>query len=383
MNSTHNKETAVVKSKMNLLVYLAILGIGVICCCCSAVSGAKGSSPQVSKGSRPPVYYPAVRFAVMSDLHVYSSELGTQGAAFQADLMKDRKLLVETPALLDAAIRRINALPVDFVLITGDLTKDGEALNHKLVAEKLRMFSRNGKKVFVINGNHDLRNGAARRYSATGEQAVPSVTPAEFAAIYREHGYGAALARDPHSMSYVVEPVEGLWILALDSCRHQENKPAMDSESSGRFTPQTLAWIKQRLDQARAEGKAVIGMMHHGVLEHYHGNRRNFAEYVIDNHESVSRMFATNGMNLVFTGHFHAQDITSSLQPDRWLYDIETGSLATYPCPYRVITITQQTLTVHSERIPSIASHRDGFPKYARQSSQAASVRLATAALRK
>lgn len=381
MKPTHNKETAVVKSKTGLLACLGILGIEILCCSCSSVSGARDSSPAVSKGSRPPVSYPAVRFAVMSDLHLYSSALGTQGAAFQRDLMKDRKLLVETPALLDAAIRKINALPVDFVLITGDLTKDGEALNHKIVADKLRLLTRNGKKVFVINGNHDLRNGAARRYSATGEQAVPSVTPAEFAAIYREHGYGAALARDPHSMSYVAEPVDGLWILALDSCRHQDNKPAMAPETTGRFTSETLAWIKQRLDQAKAEGKAVIGMMHHGVLEHYQGNRKYYPEYVVDNHESVSRMFATNGMTLVFTGHFHAQDITSSVQPDRWLYDIETGSLATYPCPYRVITITDQTMTIHSERIPSIASHRGGFPNYARQSSLAASIRLATTAL--
>jgi hypothetical protein len=197
MKPTQNKETAVAKSRTDLLAWLGILGIGILCCSCSSVSGTKGSSPPVSKGSRPPVSYPAVRFAVMSDLHLYSSTLGTQGTAFQADLLKDRKLLVETPALLDAAIRKINALPVDFVLITGDLTKDGEALNHKIVAEKLRLLTRNGKKVFVINGNHDLRNGAAKRYSATGEQAVPSVTPAEFAAIYREHGYHFFRATGP------------------------------------------------------------------------------------------------------------------------------------------------------------------------------------------
>jgi len=375
MKPTQNKEFPVANSRTNLLARLVILGIGILCCSCTSVSGPKASIP--------PPSYPKARFAVMSDLHLYSSALGTKGAAFQSDLMKDRKLLVETPALLDAAIGEINALPVDFVLITGDLTKDGEALNHQIVAEKLRLLTRNGKKVFVINGNHDIRNGAARRYSATGDQAVPSVNTSEFAAITGDPVLGAPLARGPHSLSYVVEPVRGLWILALDSCRHQDNQPAMASESAGRFTPETLVWIKQRLDQARAEGKAVIGMMHHGVLEHYQGNRKNFAEYVIDNHESVSRMFAANGMNLVFSGHFHAQDITSSVQPDRWLYDIETGSLATFPCPYRVITITHQTLTVRSKRIPAIASHRDGFPEYARQSSLAASVRLATAALKK
>ena len=317
----------------------------------------------------------------MSDLHLYSKDLGIHGAAFKNDLAKDRKLLLETPELLDAAIAKINALPVDFVLITGDLTKDGEALNHQLVAAKLRLLTQTGKKVFVINGNHDIQNGAARRYSETGEQAVPSVTPAEFAAIYHDDGYGAALARDAHSMSYVVEPVKNLWILAMDSCRHQENRPARTPESAGRFTPETLAWIKQNLDKARAEGKTVIGMMHHGVLEHYQGNCKYYGEYVVENHERVSRMFAAGGMHLVFTGHFHAQDITSSVLPNRWLYDIQTGSLATYPCPYRVISIANQTLTVHSERIPSIASHRRDFQQYARQSSLDASARLATAAL--
>lgn len=364
-----------VNSKACLLACLALLGIGILCSSCSSVRGARSSNPSVP--------YPEARFAVMSDLHLYSKDLGTHGAAFRKDLAKDRKLLVETPELLDAAIAKINALPVDFVLITGDLTKDGEALNHKLVAAKLRLLTQNGKKVFVINGNHDIRNGVAKRYSEAGEQAVPSVTPAEFAAIYHDDGYGAALARDAHSMSYVAEPVKGLWILAMDSCQHQENKPSMTPETAGKFSPETLAWIKRNLDKARAEGKAVIGMMHHGALEHYQGNRNYYSEYVVADHEKVSRMFAGGGMNLLFTGHFHAQDVTSSLQPNRWLYDIETGSLATYPCPYRVISITNQTLTVHSERIPSIASHRRDFPQYARQSSLDASARLTAAALNK
>ena len=45
------------------------------------------------------------------------------------------------------------------------------------------------------------------------------------------------------------------------------------------------------------------------------------------------------GVNFVFTGHFHAQDIVlerSGLFKNN-LYDIETGSLVTYQAPYRII----------------------------------------------
>jgi 3',5'-cyclic AMP phosphodiesterase CpdA len=357
------------------LAILVFLGVGFLCLSCSSLPGK-----QVFMAAPP---YPDVRFAVMSDLHYHSAALGTNGAAFLNCATNGRKLLLETPELLDAAIERINALPVDFVLIPGDLTKDGEASNHQDVANKLKALAQNGKPVFIINGNHDLQNGRAQRFSETGAHPVPSVTPSEFATHYQDHGYGAALARDTHSLSYVVEPVKGLWIMALDSCRHRENQAAKEPETAGRFSPETLKWIQQNLDKAWSQGKAVIGMMHHGVLEHYQGNRKYYGAYLVKDHESVSRMFSAHGMRLVLSGHYHAQDITASDQKKPWLYDIETGSLATYPCPFRVITISHQVLTVHSERIKSIPSHSIGFTNYARQFLLSSSVHLATVALKK
>lgn len=45
-----------------------------------------------------------------------------------------------------------------------------------------------------------------------GDQVTPvaSITPAEFKEIYKDFGYEEALATDPGSLSYVVEPVKGL-----------------------------------------------------------------------------------------------------------------------------------------------------------------------------
>jgi hypothetical protein len=71
------------------------------------------------------------------------------------------------------------------------------------------------------------------------------------------------------------------------------------------------------------------------------------------------------------------------VQNNQWLYDIETGSLATYPCPYRFITISNQTLTVHSERIEAISSHPTEFTNHARQYLLSGTAHMATVALRK
>ncbi|MDR2542720.1 MAG: hypothetical protein LBC80_04630, partial [Treponema sp.] len=48
--------------------------------------------------------YPDVFFAVISDLHVYSAELGSSGAAFEKVMLSDRKLLLDSIDLLDFAI---------------------------------------------------------------------------------------------------------------------------------------------------------------------------------------------------------------------------------------------------------------------------------------
>ncbi len=67
----------------------------------------------------------------------------------------------------------------------------------------------------------------------------------------RELGYGAAIAQDPDSLSYVAEPVQGLRILALDSNRYKENPPGHHPIAGGAFSEQTLAWIQTQLITAQ------------------------------------------------------------------------------------------------------------------------------------
>src|SRR4030042_2549335 len=61
--------------------------------------------------------YPAVKFAVLSDPHFFSPDLGTLGEAFEEYLNKDRKLLRESSEIFKTAVHYIIQESPDFVLI--------------------------------------------------------------------------------------------------------------------------------------------------------------------------------------------------------------------------------------------------------------------------
>lgn len=328
--------------------------------------------------------YPETAFVVITDPHYYDTRLGTEGNAYQDYLNKDRKLLTESGEIIDAAVNAISRLSADFVLVCGDLTKDGEKVNHLSMAAKLKRIAASGKQVFVVPGNHDVENWEAVRYQGDQADPVPNVSARIFADIYRDFGYGAALQRDPDSLSYVVEPVPGLWLLALDTCKWRYSQPGRHSPIGGAYSSQTFQWIEQMLIRSKQAGKAVIVFQHHGILEHYPHNKKFYGHYLVDDFERAAGMFASFGVDLVFTGHFHAQDITLKRfdNPPGVIYDIETGSLVTAPCPYRRVTIgADQKAVIESRFISAIPSRPEDFTAYAADYVYNGTIKLADAKL--
>jgi hypothetical protein len=308
--------------------------------------------------------YPPARFAVFSDPHLFDASLGEDS--------NDHKLLRESGELLSAAIGEVEELSVGFLLIPGDLTRDGELQDHLVMARQLDAVVRTGVKVYVVPGNHDVLNPLAARFSASGKERVPTVTPASFAEIYAHCGYGDALMRDPGSLSYVAEPVPGLWLLAVDSANYAGNMSKGVPVAGGGLTQERVDWIELVLAEAQRRDKRVIVMMHHGVLEHFAGQAKYFGDYLVNGWQQVSRMLAAWNVRAVFTGHFHAQDIAmASTAEGKVLYDIETGSLVSFPNPVRSVEITGEQKMVITSRfirdLPSFAARGVDFWEYSRQ----------------
>ena len=301
--------------------------------------------------TRTPPVYPDVSFAVISDIHVYNPELGSSGAAFEKVLLSDRKLLLDSIDLLDFAINEILAADVSFVLVAGDLTKDGELVNHDIVAEKLGKFTDEGIRVFVVPGNHDVNCPDAVSFAGDKSSPVPSVSREEFARIYGDFGYNDAIKRDANSLSYICEITQDLWLLAVDVTRHMENVPEKHAIVSGKTNQQTVDWIAAALREAADKNIAVMAMMHHGFAEHWEGQAKLHPDYIIQDFANFTKFLASWNVRAGFTGHYHAHDITRSDFNGKYFYDIETGSLITAPCPIRYVQIINNEMNIRSDFI--------------------------------
>ncbi len=299
-----------------------------------------------------------LKIAVISDIHIMAPELLQQeGKAFHDYVIHDRKMLKESPALLGACIDKLLAEHPDVVLVTGDLTKDGEKLSHEYVSSKLlRPLKRAGIKVFVIPGNHDVNNPHAAVFRRDTLTRTSTVTSDEFARYYHDYGYGQAIQRDPYSLSYVVQLTDSTYLLAIDACKYEENDFDRNScVTGGRIKPETMNFIRQQVAYAKHNGYHILTMMHHGLVRHWKWQDKVMKDYLIDDWKKTAEVFVKLGLNIVFTGHFHAQDISVFGKKGKQVYDIETGSTVSYPMPYRLVYFIGKEMEIttgYVEQIP-------------------------------
>lgn len=311
------------------------------------------------------------RIAIASDLHVMAPELLiAPGAAFERALRSDRKLLVESAEITRQLVRELLDHQVDLVLIPGDLTKDGELVSHRLVASLLSPLREAGIRTYVIPGNHDIYNPLAAIFDGGERRHTDYITPDDFAEIYTHYGYDTTaediIERGPR-LSYLAEPTPGLWICAVDSNIYDTNIADNYPMTHGCLTPETHEWIREVGQRAEQEGKRVLMMMHHGVLEHFPLQSVIASEYLLKDWLHDSPKLADAGIEVVFTGHFHAQDAVARRFRSGTLYDVETGSPVTYPCPYRTATLRDDHLeiTSHHIQLTSELTHGLSLQEYA------------------
>ncbi len=312
-----------------------------------------------------------LKIAVVSDIHYMAASLlknnAASGAAFQAYLDQDPKLIEYSDPIFRQCISQVIAEKPDMLLVPGDLTKDGEKVSHQELLKLFRAFDNAHIKVFVVPGNHDVNNPESAQYDGDNASPAPTISATDFASLYADYGYAKALARDPHSLSYVSQAFPGLWIMGLDACEYEDNKNI--AIVGGRIKPETKQWALNWIAEAKKRHIVLFAMMHHGMVEHYAGQNQLDPGYVIDDYETIAHEFTNAGLSIIFTGHYHANDITSRTDGDNVLYDIETGSMVTAPCPYRIISVTGGEMNITTKYVRNISVRLPGdldFPTYSK-----------------
>ena len=287
------------------------------------------------------------KIAVITDTHVIAPELliNGGGTAWQNEVDNDRKLIDYSQEVFDYLVDKFKTDKPDLLLISGDLTKDGEKVSHQYVVNGLNELKSAGVKVYVIPGNHDI-GGKARAFDGDNAIDVENINSAMFASIYADYGY-TGTERDPNSLSYACEPITGLVLLGIDS-------------HSGSLSDATLDWVCQQANKAWKEGKQVIAMMHHLLFPHVLMGDQLIPTYNIANYETVRNRLADAGVRVILTGHMHISDIAMDWNADlkKTIYDVNTGSTISYPCDYRIMTLSEdmQTLDITTGSVTKLPS---------------------------
>ena len=313
---------------------------------------------------------PHLKIAVVSDIHyMHPSLLGENGAtglAFQNYVNQDPKMVQFSDPIFREVFAEIKKENPDILLVPGDITKDGEKISHQAMAQFFTQLRCGGIKVYVMPGNHDINNAKAKEYIGDKDYPVEMTSKADFESIYANFGYNTAIAKDPNSLSYITQLQPNLRLIAIDASKYEEYGPSGDV-AAGRIKPSTLEWILAQMAQAKQQHQTVFAMMHHNLIEHYAGQTQLDPGYVVDDWQHVANTLMDAGLKIIFTGHYHANDISSYAYNGNTLFDIQTGSLVTAPCPYRIITMKKEKLEVKTNTVQFIAADLPGgvnFPTY-------------------
>lgn len=277
-------------------------------------------------------------FFITSDLHHLSKELYDNGKAFEEFLMSgDGKLVQYSGELIDALIRDIELQRPDFLIITGDLTCNGEKKSHLELVEELEAVESAGTSVFVIPGNHDIQNPWAKQYIGDETLKAEYITKDEYLDLYDQFGYSEAVSKDRDSLSYLVMPTADTWLLMLDSSDFDRNTGKQYPEQGGALPSQTLKWIEHCADLAKENNARLLAVMHHSLLDHSEILNVN---YTLDNNDELLKVFHKCGIEVALTGHIHLQDIKTEQNEGNALLDIATSSLSVYPHQYGKMDFT-------------------------------------------
>ena len=280
---------------------------------------------------------PKTKIVVLSDPHVMAPELlVSNGYAWTKYMNGQRKMVDYSQALFDEMVIRLkDDIKPDLVLITGDLTKDGERLSHEYVKGKLDELRASGIRTLVIPGNHD-RGGSIDAVVYDNILTYPAevATDEWFATQYADYGYGESSEREATTLTYACEPVSNLVVIGIDS------------GIEGTLSAQTLSWVVDKAKAATVSGKRVIAMMHHPLIPHVTNAESLVPTYVVSNHDYIRNALIDAGIKVIFTGHFHTSDIAKDYNDEitKEIFDVNTGSLISYPCDYREVTISDDLM---------------------------------------
>lgn len=192
-------------------------------------------------------------------------------------------------------------------------------------------------------------------------------------------------------VSYLVEPVKGIWLLAIDANAYvpieklsgeKDNPKDFSGASIGYnnvllYKSHLIDWVKKVSAQAKEKGKLLIAFSHYPMVDFnddasaemeslFGVNKMQMKRVPV---EAVAQSFADAGLQIHFGGHMHINDTgVRATAQGTTLFNIQTPSLAAYVPAYKILTIhSSSEVEVETVVVDSVAKFDNLFPFYEKE----------------
>ncbi|MBQ8504125.1 MAG: metallophosphoesterase [Clostridia bacterium] len=301
-----------------------------------------------------------LKFYVMADPHFFDSALGCSGEEYEDFMHYEQKCFAETESINKSVFEFLKkADEADIVLIAGDLCFNGEKKSHEGFLKLLYELKDSGKKIYVVTADHDFKwkREDTFAFGENGRYSPEHTERDELFDMYKDFGFGDAIAEDKEHLSYVAQLSEDVRLMALNCDLKKDGKYY--------FFDEQLEWIEQQAKKAREDNQTIVAMCHYPILPGQPLFSLISPMLIRDAHKFAT-FLADNGIHIIFTGHMHNQSINELItKKGNKLYDITTGSIIADPAFLRLVSINdEKTVEIKSIPTPDFEWDTDDCKKY-------------------
>ncbi|PJJ09303.1 calcineurin-like phosphoesterase family protein [Flavobacterium sp. 1] len=188
--------------------------------------------------------------------------------------------------------------------------------------------------------------------------------------------------------SYLVEPIKGVWLLAIDANAYVPNQKLSGladnpHDFSGAsigynnvliYKKHLIDWVKKVAAEAKQRGKILIAFSHYPMVDFnddtspemklLFGSNKMQLDRVPN--EEVAQTFADAGIQIHFGGHMHINDTgVRTTAKGNTLFNIQTPSLAAYMPAYKILIVhSNSEVEVETVVVGSVPKFNSLFPFY-------------------
>lgn len=278
-------------------------------------------------------------FWVISDTHLIADSLHDHGQAFsQMQKTSQGKDLYYQETALSAFVRMAQKKKPAAIVVTGDVTFNGERVSAEKFAEIFKPLEET--QLLVLPGNHDIYDGWAREFRGKKQYYAGQISPRMWRNIFKA-SYKNAISMDDKSLAYSVQLNPNYLLILADSNDYGKEEATTAPATAGFLGREQRRWIKAQLQYASENNLQVIFCMHHNLYVHNPAVNKG---YVVDDYRELHKLLAQYNVQLVFSGHIHAQNIMSPHAPCP-ATEIVTSSFCSNDQGYGVVKVSPKEVS--------------------------------------